>query len=34
MFGSLKVLRKEKKTYENNFLIFDYNRENTKENKI
>lgn len=30
----LESTKERKKTYENNFLIFDYNRENTKENKI
>ena len=26
--------KRKKKTYENNFLIFDYNKKNTKENQI
>ena len=33
-FGTQKILRKEKKTKKNNFLMFNFNVENRKENKI
>ena len=34
IFGSRKVLRKEKIIKKNDFLIFDFIMENMKENKI
>ena len=34
IFGPPKILKKEKNTKENNFLIFGYPMGNTKENKI
>ena len=34
MFGFQKVLRKEKKAKENDFLMFGYTIENIKENQI
>ena len=35
MFGSLKIIKKEKKnSKENDFLMFDFSMKNMKENKI
>ena len=34
MFGSRKILRKEKKNGENDFLMFGFNIENKKKNQI
>ena len=34
MFGFRKVLKKEKNTKKNGFIIFGFNMKNIKENKI